>query len=42
MIDNFVILATCGGLVVVAIRAVLMERREAARDAAERKRRARR
>jgi len=26
MIDNLVILATCGGIVVVAIRAVLMER----------------
>lgn len=33
MIDNIVILATCGGSVVIAIRAVLMERREAARRA---------
>jgi hypothetical protein len=34
MIDNLVILATCGGIVAVAIRAILMERREAARRAA--------
>lgn len=35
MIDNIVILATCCGVLAVAIRAVLMERREAAsRDAA--------
>lgn len=31
MIDNLVILATCGGVIAVAIRAILMERREAAR-----------
>lgn len=31
MIDNLVILATCGGVLAVAIRAILMERREAAR-----------
>jgi hypothetical protein len=30
MIDNLVILATCGGIVAVAIRAVLMERRNSA------------
>jgi hypothetical protein len=30
MIDNLVIIATCGGIVAVAIRAILMERREAA------------
>jgi hypothetical protein len=36
MIDNLVILATCGGIVAVAIRAILMERREAfRRDAAQ-------
>jgi hypothetical protein len=34
MIDNLVILATCGGSLAIAIRAVLMERREAARRAA--------
>ena len=34
MIDNLVILATCGGILTVAIRAILMERREAARRAA--------
>jgi hypothetical protein len=28
MIDNFVILLTCGGVIAVAIRAILMERRE--------------
>jgi hypothetical protein len=33
MIDNLVILATCGGVVAVAIRAILLERREAARRA---------
>jgi hypothetical protein len=31
MIDNLVILATCSGILAVAIRAVLMERAEAAR-----------
>jgi hypothetical protein len=31
MIDNLVILATCGGILVVAVRAILMERRETAR-----------
>jgi hypothetical protein len=31
MIDNLVILATCSGILAVAIRAILMERREAAR-----------
>jgi hypothetical protein len=34
MIDNLVILATCGGVIAVAIRAILMERREAARRTA--------
>lgn len=34
MIDNLAIIATCGGVLVVAIRAILMERREAARRAA--------
>jgi hypothetical protein len=34
MIDNLIILATCGGVLAVAIRAILMERREAARRAA--------
>jgi hypothetical protein len=29
MIDNFFVLATCGGIVVVAIRAIVMERRQA-------------
>lgn len=29
MIDNLVILATCGGILIVAIRAIRMERREA-------------
>jgi hypothetical protein len=29
MIDNLVVLATCGGILVVAIRAILMERRKA-------------
>jgi len=28
MIDNLVILATCGGIVTVAIRAILLERRK--------------
>lgn len=28
MIDSFVILLTCGGIVAVAVRAVIMERRE--------------
>ena len=27
MIDNLVILATCGGIVAVALRAILMERK---------------
>jgi hypothetical protein len=31
MIDNLVILATCGGILGVAIRAILMERGEAPR-----------
>jgi hypothetical protein len=31
MIDNLVILATCGCIIAVAIRAILIERREAAR-----------
>jgi hypothetical protein len=34
VIDNLIILATCGGTLVVAIRAILMERREVARRAA--------
>jgi hypothetical protein len=42
MIDNLVILATCGGILAVAIRAVLMERKEAARRAAALPPRARR
>jgi hypothetical protein len=42
MIDNLVILATCGGILAVAIRAILMERREAARRAPAHPRRARR
>ena len=42
MIDNLVILATCGGVLAVAIRAILMERREAARRAAALPPRARR
>ncbi|WP_188973990.1 hypothetical protein [Neoroseomonas lacus] len=33
MIDNLVILATCGGVLAVACRAFLLERREAARRA---------
>ncbi len=37
MIDNLVILATCGAILVVACRAVLMERREAARRGAARR-----
>lgn len=36
MIDNLVILATCGGIIAVAIRAILMERREAAERAGAR------
>jgi hypothetical protein len=39
MIDNLVILATCGGVLAVAIRAMLMERRDAARRSAEHPRR---
>jgi hypothetical protein len=31
MIDSLVILVTCGGIVAVAIRAILMERREKAK-----------
>jgi hypothetical protein len=42
MIDNLVILATCGGVLAVAIRAILMERREAGRGTAARPRRTRR
>jgi hypothetical protein len=42
MIDNLVILATCGGILAVAIRAVLMERREAARRAVGQPRRTQR
>lgn len=42
MIDNLVILATCGGILVVVIRAILMERREAARRDAAPSQRARR
>ncbi|WP_281291537.1 hypothetical protein [Reyranella soli] len=34
MIDNLVILATCGGVLAVAIRAILMERRQAAQRSA--------
>jgi len=34
LIDNLIILATCGGALVVAIRAILMERREVTRRAA--------
>jgi hypothetical protein len=34
VIDNLIILATCSGALVVAIRAILMERREVARRAA--------
>jgi hypothetical protein len=34
VIDNLIILTTCGGTLVVAIRAILMERREVARRAA--------
>jgi hypothetical protein len=34
MIDNLAILATCSGILAVAIRAILMERREVARRAA--------
>jgi hypothetical protein len=34
VIDNLVILTTCCGALVVAIRAILMERREVARRAA--------
>ena len=34
MIDNLIILATCGGTLVVAIRAILMERRDVASRAA--------
>lgn len=30
MIDSFVILVTCGGIIAVAIRAILIERREKA------------
>jgi hypothetical protein len=42
MIDNLVILATCAAILAVAIRAFLMERKEAARRAAEPPPRARR
>jgi hypothetical protein len=42
MIDNLVILATCGAIVAVAIRAILMERSAAARRAAAPRPRARR
>ena len=42
MIDNLVILATCSGILAVAIRAILMERREVARRAAAPPPRARR
>jgi hypothetical protein len=42
MIDNLVILATLSGILAVAIRAVLMERAEAARRAGARPPRARR
>ena len=42
MIDNLAILATCGGILAVAIRAILVERGEAARRAASRPPRARR
>jgi hypothetical protein len=34
IIDNLVILATCGAVVAVAIRAILMERRGTTRRAA--------
>lgn len=34
MIDNLIILVTCGGVLAVACRAFLLERREAARRAA--------
>ncbi len=42
MIDNLVTLATCGGILAVAIRAILMERREARQGTAARPRRTRR
>jgi len=34
MIDNLAILATCGAILAVAIRSMLMERQEAARRTA--------
>ncbi|SEP50548.1 hypothetical protein SAMN02990966_07671 [Rhodospirillales bacterium URHD0017] len=42
MIDNLVILATCGGIFAVAIRAILMERRESGQGTAARPPRTRR
>jgi hypothetical protein len=42
MIDNLAILATCGGVLAVAIRAILMERREAGQRTAAPPRRTRR
>jgi hypothetical protein len=38
MIDSVVILVTCGGIIAVAIRAILMERREKAMPPARRPR----
>ena len=35
MLENLATLATCGGILAVAVRTILMERREAARRAAE-------
>ena len=34
MLENLATLATCGGILAVAVRTILMERREAARRAA--------
>ena len=42
VIDNLIILATCGGTLFVAIRAILMERREAGQRTAARPPRTRR
>jgi hypothetical protein len=42
MIDNLVTLATCGGILAVAVRAILIERREAGQDTTARPRRTRR
>jgi hypothetical protein len=42
MIDNLVTLATCGGILAVAVRAILMERREAGQGTTARPRRTRR